>query len=971
MRRLVRIVLVVVFMAPTTSLAQAVLTGHVSDIMGVPIDGALVEATSPVLIEQVRTTSTDKSGRYRIEALRPGIYAIQVSVAGYNKYRLDYLELFGSRTFVLNVGLTQGLAETFVIPWEAGVDVHSATRQIVIDDSVIRAIPNRRNYNSLLVVVPGVTTDRDDMVVDPLATTFPIHGGRPNEGRLLVDGMSAGSAVLGGQPAHYIADVGNSEEVVFTTSGRLGEAETGGPVMNIVPKEGGNTTRGSAFFSGNNQDMQGSNLTDELRSLGVTRGPVVTSAWDLDVALGGRIARDRVWYFVNGRRQSLTRTVPGLYYNLNAGNPASWLYSPDLRRPVFSDRTWENVGARVTLLATKKNRFSFFHDEQAICRSCSGATSIAGFPDPRVSPEAQGVDAYQPQRLTQLSWMSPATNRMLFEAGFARNEYEWGNGERDDNDRSLVRVTNLAANFSGTYRGQDWSQNRTAIETWHASLSHWVGAHSFKVGYEGLFAADDRTFHSNNQNVTYGFFGAETSRITMVISPFTTLARVAQTSAYAQDQWTLGRVTLQGALRYDRVRSWFPEQRIENFPERLTGPTQFLPSVLVLPETRGVDAYNDVTPRVGVAYDIFGDSKTAVKFSAGKYLEGAGTSGIYYDTNPATRVQRNVSRSWQDSNHDYIPNCDLARAEPNGECGFFETSILLGQMLPLSYDPDLLSGFHVRPSDWSIGASIEHQVLWGASVEVGYSRRSFAGFTVTDNIIQPPANFGSTVTAPTNPILPNGGGQRIGPLYSLLGFPPPQRVVTASRTYGNQYQYSDSFDVVFNGRSVFGVTMQGGSSTSRTVRDSCEIRVAVPESAPFDPYCHASTGALTQFRGLAAYTVPAIDVQIGAVYQNKPGPQISAIATLPFGPLSTTVNVLEPGTVYGRRIDQLDLRVAKGFKFGRMRSFIGVDVYNALNSSDALTYSSSYTSMVSAGRILVPTSIIQPRVLRFSADVSF
>jgi hypothetical protein len=333
-------------------------------------------------------------------------------------------------------------------------------------------------------------------------------------------------------------------------------------------------------------------------------------------------------------------------------------------------------------------------------------------------------------------------------------------------------------------------------------MSHWLGAHSFKVGYEGLFAADDRTFRSNNQNVTYGFFGAETSQITMVISPFTTLARVAQTSAYAQDQWTLGRVTLQGALRYDRVRSWFPEQRIENFPERLTGPTQFLPSVLVLPETRGVDAYNDVTPRVGVAYDIFGNSKTAVKFSAGKYLEGAGTSGIYYDTNPATRIQRSVSRSWGDSNHDYVPNCDLARAEPNGECGFFGSSFLLGQVLPLSYDPDLLRGPNVRPSDWSIGASIEHQVLWGASVEVGYSRRSFAGFTVTDNIVQPPASFGSTVTAPTNPILPNGGGQRIGPLYRLLVFPPPQRVVTASRKYGNQHQYSDSFDVVFNWATI-------------------------------------------------------------------------------------------------------------------------------------------------------------------------
>jgi hypothetical protein len=179
-------------------------------------------------------------------------------------------------------------------------------------------------------------------------------------------------------------------------------------------------------------------------------------------------------------------------------------------------------------------------------------------------------------------------------------------------------------------------------------------------------------------------------------------------------------------------------------------------------------------------------------------------------------------------------------------------------------------------------------------------------------------------------------------------------------------------DLLFNGRTAFGLTFHGGSSTTRTVSDSCSIRAAVPESAPLNPYCHASTGALTQIRGLASYVIPALDVQIGAVYQNKPGPQLIANTTVFIGgPVGfTTVNLIEPGTLYGERISQLDVRATKGLRFGRIRTIVGIDLYNAFNSSDPLTYSQSYSSFLTT-RPVFATSIISPRLLRFTADVSF
>ena len=742
--------------------------------------------------------------------------------------------------------------------------------------------------------------------------------------------------------------------------------------MNVIPKQGGNAFRGTVSFAGNTEGMQGDNLSPEGMGLGLPRVPAPEDVWEIDGAVGGPIARDRAWYFVSGRRQQLKRLVPGLFANANAGNPAAWLYAYDLTSQAYSDRTWENVSARVTVLATTRNRFSVFVDEQTICRSCTGATSATGFPDPSVSPEAQGVGDYQPQRVLQASWTSPAADRLLLDARFSRSAYGWGNSERDGNDRSLIRVVGNPQFSTATlaYRSQDWFDNDTSLDTWQASMSLWAGAHSFKIGYQGLFALDDRTFQSNDQSVTYRLVNGIPNQITQMISPFTVRARLAQTSAYVQDQWTGGRVTVQGAVRFDRVRSWFPEQQFSG---------RFLPSPVVIPETRGVDAYTDVTPRLGIAYDVTGTGRTAVKIGAGRYLDGAGTTGVYYDSNPATRLSRSANRGWFDSNLNYVPNCGLENPLVNGECGQLANPIPLGQPIPGAIDSGLLRGSNVRLSDWNVGASVEHQILPRASLEVGYVRRWFDGFTVVDNLLVNDGDFQPvTVTAPQNSNLPNGGGQTIGPLYiqNPASFSRFNQVTMPTDRYGTQSRRSDSVDVIVNGRTSFGLTVQGGSSTTRTVSDSCEIRASVRESAPLNPYCDVSTGALTQFRGLAAYTIPNVDVQIGAVYQNKPGPPIIANGTIFAGFVNgqltnVTVNLIEPGTLYGERISQLDVRVTKVLRVGRTRIAAGIDLYNALNSSDALTYNTSFFAGLANGSVGLPTSVMTPRLLRFTADVSF
>jgi hypothetical protein len=224
----------------------------VKDSSGAVLPGVSVDATSPALIEKVRTAVTDGSGQYRIEDLRPGTYTVTLSLQGFSAFRREGIELTGSFTATINAELKVGnLAETVTVTGETPVvDVQSARRQLTLNNDVLKAIPTVRNYNAVVILVPGVVTNLNDTVTGTTTTQFPIHGGRNNEGRLTIDGLNIGTPVGGNQPPGYVADVGNAQEVTFTTSGGLGEAETAGLVMNIVPKTGGNSVSGSIFFSG-------------------------------------------------------------------------------------------------------------------------------------------------------------------------------------------------------------------------------------------------------------------------------------------------------------------------------------------------------------------------------------------------------------------------------------------------------------------------------------------------------------------------------------------------------------------------------------------------------------------------------------------------------------------------------------------------------------------------------------------------
>lgn len=1011
-------VFTLVLSMPVSAFAQASIAGVVTDPTGDVLPGVRVEASSPALIEKSRTAVTDRSGRYRIEDLRPGIYSLHFTLNGWAPRQRDGIELAGSFSASVDIQLSPAaVTETVTVEGRAAsLDVYNPRHEVVVDADLVKALPTARGYNALLPLIPGVLTNVNDTITATATASFPIHGGRTNEGRLTIDGLPIGSPPNGNSAASYVMDAGHAQEVTFTTTGTSGETETAGLVMNVISRSGGNQTRGSIFAAGTGGALQFSNLTPELAARGATAPTPLSKLYDFSGTLGGPLRRDRAWYVVTGHVGASTRYAGDIYYNRNAGDPTKWLYVPDFSRQEYSDRTYENASARVTMQLTPRNKITAFWDAQALCRRCTGATP--GLSEPaRISPEAVGVLG-RPLHVTQATWSSPVNTKVVLDAGYSGTYFGVGNFERDPNPtRDLVRVVEQCAsgcaangNISGlVYRSQDYSVAHTGSYQWKASLSYVTGSHSAKIGYQHTRMSDNRTWLTNSQNLTYRFNNGVPNQLTQSISPWQNDARVGWDAVYAQNQWTRDRLTVHAALRFDRASSWFPEQQ--------EGPSRFLPEAIRIPKTRGVDAYTDITPRLGATFDLAGSGRTVVRANFGKYLEGAGVNGTYANTNPTLRMPQTtsifgtagVTRAWVDANTNFTPDCDLLnpvaqdlRASGGDLCGVMSNTSFGQYVMSSNVDPAVLSGWGTRPADWSLSVSMDHELLPRTFLNVAYNRRWFSGFTVVDNLAVEAADMTPfSIVAPLDPRLPGGGGYTVSGLYDVVPEKAGQvdNLLTSAGGFGRWYQYFNGLDVSFSVRQRR-LSLEAGTSTGQTVADTCDVRSRLPELStatmgtatfgpglnnsavtPLSPYCHVGFGLLTQFRGLSSYLFPKVDVQLSATYQSKPGPMLAANYVVPNAVVvpslgrnlsgdaaNVTVNLVEPGTMYGDRVNQLDLRVAKGFRPGRSRLTVAAEVYNALNSSAVLTVNPAF---VPGGRWLQPLTILTPRFIKFAAEVEF
>ena len=1047
---------------PTVLFAQSTIAGVVRDPSAAVLPGVTVEASSPALIEKSRTVVSDGTGQYRITDLPPGSYVLTFALPGFTTVKREGLDVSGSGVMTVNAELRVGaLEETVTVTGESPiVDTQSVRREVVLNNLTLNTLPATRGYGSALATVPALNiggvagAGASSAPMTPSMMFFTAHGGASGEGRLMTNGLVVAAPFGGGGVSDVTYDVANADEMQVLISGGLGEADTGGPSINIVPKSGGNQLRGSAFYSTSGDWATSDNIDDRLRGFGITRPPTLRSNWDTNASVGGPIARDRLWFFANVRAWANASVVDGIFANRFAGDASHWDYASDQSIEARQAESRKIVAGRLTAQITPRNRVTFSHDYQ---RRCGGSSLTAGgdacrqagsgwiasgrtFGADTVSPETFPGYHDFPYNTLQATYSSPISNRMLLEGGYSRFTYGYARFgmAAPDGLKDLIPVTEQTGIYgrpNTSYRGVfdpldfGFNDNDALQSAWRAALSYVTGAHNLKVGYSGYFSEVHNGRVPNNTQMRYTFNSnaPATAPCTVVngnrlcpVSVSYFLAprwdqhdRTQTIGLFAQDQWTVGRMTLQGALRFDRAWSWAPAEG-----NGASGTSRFNAQPISFDRTVSVRGYNDVTPRLGFAYDVFGTGKTAVKLNLGKYVEAATSDAIYSSNNPAVRIITRIgsgpaaARGWTDGNRNFVVDCNLSSplAQDNLASGGDLCAAVGGAGLNFgnanpnttTINPEILGGWGVRPNDWQFGASIQHEIVPRVSVELGYNRRWWGNFFVTDNVLTTAADYDTySIAIPQHDNLPGAGSAAqfvaITPAANARG---SQNYMTSEKDYGDaRTAYWHGVDFTATARLANGLTVQAGTSTGRAVRDFCNATRALPEllgTARVDS-CDITETWATSFRGLASYTLPKVGVLVSASMRSletTPGGGVAtnglslaanyvvpntiiqqSLGRLPANALATgttTVNLLNPGQLYTlKRINLVDMRFAKVLRIMERRTDVGIDLYNLFNSNVTTVYQQTYEQRTNGAAWLTPTGIAAPRLARFHVTFNF
>lgn len=298
------------------------------------------------------------------------------------------------------------------------------------------------------------------------------------------------------------------------------------------------------------------------------------------------------------------------------------------------------------------------------------------------------------------------------------------------------------------------------------------------------------------------------------------------------------------------------------------------------------------------------------------------------------------------------------------------------------YAPGALTN---RGYNWEIQTGIQHELLPRVSLAATYTRRWYGNLRATQNTAVTSANFSPfCITSPLNAGLPGGGGNQLCGYYDVN---PPQFGLTSNviQVEPQSQDVYDGIDLAANTRLVKGIVLNGGVSLGRERTNTCfalgDLSLSAGTSPQMQAFCDTRPPLQPNVKALAVYPLPWWDLQASAAFQSLPGPQITATYTATNAQifpslgrnLSAGVNgtanlqLIAPGTLYGDRLNQLDLRLSKAFAImhGR-RIHASVDLYNALNASPVISQNNTYGPAWQQ-----PTLVLQPRLVKFGGQIDF
>jgi len=958
----------------SSAFAQGSIAGAVKDASGGVLPGVMVVAGSPALIEKTRLVVTDSSGEYKIVDLRPGTYDVTFTLNGFTTLRREGIEITGTLTATVDATLPPASQQQEITVSESSpvVDVQGTTEERVLEGPAVDALPASRNIVGIVPTTVGVANSGGNVVGDVGGSQgsppggLTAHDSRSGDGQTLVDGVAYTSSPNGSSSLTPY-NMGAYQEVVVDSSALSADLPEGGVRVNLLPREGGNKFSGTVFAALATNGMQSNNLTQRLMNRGLTSVDSVKTIWDINPSLGGPIIRDKLWFYATFRNWGSNLYAGGVYEDLNQNNPNAHTYAPNLSQPGKNDQKWTDAQVRLTWQATPRNKFGLSWDEDYYCRCPYSAgtqdISIGTAVPTYKSPEAADYYHGPENRTVEVSWTSLVTTRLLLQATFLIATQDYLDlpppdvlpgtipivDQSNNNFQYRANAGNPTSAGTGGEAGILYLHTKSYNYYYRAAASYVTGAHAFQFGANDSQADQDAHTLDNGTPLVYRVTTvAIPNQITVRDTPYEIHTHVRHNfGLYAQDRWKIHRLTLTGGLRFDYL--------LTSDPDVYLGPTALFPNQNVTLGNPKDSDWKDISYRSGAAYDLFGNGKTALRVSMSKYLQEP-VLGI---RDPLSSYVFFTTRSWNDTNGNWIPDCNLTLAAANGECGALASSAF-GNLTtnPTTFDPKLYSGFDHRPDDFEFSAGIQHQLFSQTAINFGYYRRWYGNFQVTANLdTNSPADWTPySITAPADPRLPGGGGYAISGLYDLnpafVG--KTLNYSTLSSTYGDQYEHFNGFDFSVNTKTKRGLLIQGGFSTGEVITDDCAIVPALGNPSPL--YCHQNSGFLTQVKVVVAYPIRKVGINISAVFQSNPGYPLAASDVVPNsviapvlgrslsgGAANATINLIAPGSAYTERLNQLDLRVSKVIKFReRYTAAFNIDGYNMFNSDTILVENNTY-----------------------------
>ena len=1011
--------LVLLIGLPNTARAQSAIAGVVKDSSGAVLPGVTVEASSDVLIEKTRSVTTDGQGQYKIVDLRPGVYTVVFTLPGFSSFRRDGLELPTAFTATINADMRVGALEETVTVSGASpiVDVQSTVHTQVLSRDTLDALPTGRTIQGLGQLVIGIALSIPDVGGSRAMqqTYMSTHGMDATNNTVLVDGLMVNGLQSDGAVQSYFNDAMN-QEVSYQTSGIGADTSAGGVRLNMIPKEGGNRYTGSFFSSWRDGKWQSDNFTQDLKDRGLPNASKIQRIYDLNFSEGGPIKKDTLWFFATLRQWSVNAPIAGTFVSdgTSAGF-ASCLAAAKTATPCgqgIDDQKIKSGLARLTWQVSPRNKLSAYFDEIDKFR---GHAMAAG-DDYASAAVVWNSPAYH---TTAVKWTSTVSNKLLIEGGYSNNTEDYTNeylpgiaqprgsaawyGNASRQDLGLIATTRAPLVSSISTQ----SPLRYNVQ---ASASYVTGSHNMKVGFQRTWGHFGHT-RDVNADLTQQYNSIGTgipftvpNSVLVYNTPYVQEEDLNyDLGIYGQDQWTFKRLTTNAGLRWEAVNAKVPVQ---------TSPAGRFVDARQFAETPNVPNWKDIAPRFGLAYDLFGTGKTALKFSLNRY-NASRTTG---DANSGAQRYNPLAAAsftlpWTDVNKD-----DIAQGErgcvyltPGCEINFAGLPSDFGRRALTTYDPNTKRIWNLES-----GLEVQHELMRGVSMTASWYHGNFHNELLYDNQLVTLADW--TPVSIFNPI--------DGTPLTIYNLNPAKngQVSTLDTSSTTRKRTYDSYGANFQARLPHGAALFGGLGFDRLLRNTCDEpdnpnQLRFCDDANLDanlPSGETPKGYTIPFmaQGKLSGSVPLpLGIQLSGSFQSNPGYAYRSLTTTritggtswllsrttrypancpapcPAGALvlptlngtpDNAANLRVQLVPYGAkgeytdRVNQLDLRLTKSVAVGRVKVLPQLEVFNVFNANPVILNRSTDYSIATATAPAVynqPSGILNGRIFGLGAQV--